>query len=108
MPDFAKTNDRRVLSRRYRKRLLQYMGRLKYGYALLALYLEEPTALALGYEYDRLLTTRDIGMLPSDWARRSLIDHLDDLGNLAVLDTYKRSQPYSVKANRTPKPVSRN
>ena len=79
------------------KDYFDYMGRLKYGYALLALYLEEPTALALGYEYDRLLTTRDYGELPSDWARRSLDEHLDDLGNLAVLDTYKRSQPYSVK-----------
>ena len=80
------------------KDYFEYMGRLKYGYALLALYLEEPKALALGYVYDRLLTTRDLGMLPSDWARRSLVDHLDDLGNLAVLDTYKRSQPYSVKS----------
>ena len=80
------------------KDYFEYMGRLKYGYALLALYLEEPKALALGYEYDRLLTTRDIGSLPSDWTRRSLVDHLDDLGNLAVLDTYKRSQTYSVKS----------
>ena len=80
------------------KDYFDYMGRLKYGYALLAVYLEEPIALSSGYEYDRLLTTRDVGSLPSDWARRSIMNHLDDLGNLAVLDTYKRSQPYSVKS----------
>lgn len=80
------------------KDYFDYMGRLKYGYALLAVYLEEPIALSSGYEYDRLLTTKDVGSLPSDWARRSIMNHLDDLGNLAVLDTYKRSQPYSVKS----------
>ena len=74
------------------------LGRLKYGYALLALYLEETVALSVGFEFDRLLTSRDISSLPKDWAGHVFIDHLDDLGNLVVLDTYKRSQPYTQKS----------
>ena len=74
------------------------LGRLKYGYALLALYLEESSALPVGYEFDRLLTLRDINNLPSDWEGHQLLNHLDDLGNLVVLDTYKRSQTYAQKS----------
>ena len=73
------------------------LGRLKYGYALLALYLEENVALPVGFEFDRLLTLRDISCLPKDWQGHIFINHLDDLGNLVVLDTYKRSQPYVQK-----------
>ena len=74
------------------------LGRLKYGYALLALYLEESVALSVGFEFDRLLTSRDITNLPNDWKGHLFLEHLDDLGNLVVLDTYKRSQPYAQKS----------
>lgn len=73
-----------------------YLGRLKYGYALLAHYLEQPKAFAF-YDTDRLLTSRDARSLPSDWKGRELSQHLDDLGNLAIIDHYRVSQKYSEK-----------
>ena len=61
-----------------------YLGRLKYGYALLAHYLEQPEAFVY-YDTDRLLTSKDIKYLPTDWKGHDLNEHLDDLGNLAIL-----------------------
>lgn len=76
---------------------LDYLGRLKYGYALLALYLEEPLAIQANYSADRLLTSKDILFLGNSWKRHSFYDHQDDLGNLVILDTYKVSKTYSGK-----------
>lgn len=73
-----------------------YMGRLKYGFALLAHYLEEPEGLPF-FETDRLLSTKDSNTLTPDWAGHDLEEHLDDLGNLVIIDTYKRSKSYKEK-----------
>lgn len=76
---------------------LDYLGRLKYGYALLAQYLEEPIAIRADYSSDRLLSSRDEKTLGSSWIGHSLYNHLDDLGNLAIIDTYKVSKSYADK-----------
>lgn len=76
---------------------LDCLGRLKYGYALLAQYLEEPIAIRADYSSDRLLSSRDEKTLGSSWIGHSLYNHLDDLGNLAIIDTYKVSKSYADK-----------
>lgn len=73
---------------------LDYLGRLKYGYALLAQYLESPIAIQANYCSDRLLSNRDEGRLGGSWIGHTLSNHLDDLGNLIILDTYKVSRSY--------------
>lgn len=76
---------------------LDSLGRLKYGYALLAHYLEAPIAIQANYTADRLLSSRDECLLGSSWKGHSLLYHLDDLGNLVIIDTYKVSKVYSDK-----------
>ena len=73
-----------------------YFGRLKYAYALLCMYLEDGSAIN-NYDFDRLLTYRDKVELSDDWLGHNLDDHLDDLGNLAVIDTYRRTKKYADK-----------
>ena len=75
-----------------------YLGRLKYGYALLAHYLEDPICIP-DYETDRLLTSRDEDNLSEDWSGHSLAMHIDDLGNLAILDVHKKNTKYLDKRN---------
>lgn len=75
-----------------------YLGRLKYGYALLAHYLEDPICIP-DYETDRLLTLRDEDNLSEDWNGHSLAMHIDDLGNLAILDVHKKNKKYLDKKN---------
>ena len=74
-----------------------YLGRLKYAYALLATYLEDKHHTLQNYDYDRLLTSRDYSTLASDWSNHDLENHIDDLGNLVVIDNYRRSRPYTDK-----------
>lgn len=76
---------------------LDYLGRLKFGYALLAQYLEEPLAIQANYNVDRLLTSKDILLLGSSWKKHPFYNHQDDLGNLVILDTYKISKTYADK-----------
>ena len=75
-----------------------YLGRLKYGYALLAHYLENPICIP-DYKTDRLLTSRDANNLSEDWNGYSLAMHIDDLGNLAILDIHKKNKKYLDKRN---------
>ena len=73
-----------------------YLGRLKYGYALLAHYLENPICIP-DYKTDRLLTLRDEDNLSEDWNKHPLSTHIDDLGNLVILDIHKKNEKYSDK-----------
>lgn len=73
-----------------------YLGRLKYGYALLAHYLENPICIP-DYKTDRLLTLRDEDSLSEDWNKHPLSTHIDDLGNLVILDIHKKNEKYSDK-----------
>lgn len=69
------------------------MGRLKYGYALLAHYLKHPTAIP-GYNIDRLLTSKDFYDVVDEGDQKEFYLHLDDLGNLVVLDVNKKNFTY--------------
>lgn len=74
-----------------------YLGRLKYGYALLAYYLKEPKAIP-DYDTIRLLTMQDEQTLPADWQGKDFRTSIDDLGNLAVVrDTHRRYGRYAEK-----------
>ena len=64
----------------------------------MAHYLEDPICIP-DYETDRLLTSRDEDNLSEDWNGQSLAMHIDDLGNLAILDVYKKNTKYLDKRN---------
>lgn len=74
----------------------KYLGRLKYGYALLAHYLESPVCLT-SYDTDHLLASRDAYFLTSDWDGHNFSNHIDDLGNLVILDVRRRNVMYQEK-----------
>ena len=73
-----------------------YLGRLKYGYALLAHYLQSPIAIT-NYSIDKLLTSKDFKQLDPTWSGHDFYEHLDDLGNFIVLDCSKKNKVYSEK-----------
>lgn len=73
-----------------------YLGRLKYGYALLAYYLQAPIAIP-DYSIDKLLTSKDFKQLDSTWIGHDFYEHVDDLGNFIVLDCSKKNKTYSEK-----------
>lgn len=50
------------------------------------------------YDTDRLLTSKDAKSLPTDWKGHNLNEHLDDLGNLAILDHCRISKKYAEKS----------
>lgn len=72
------------------------MGRLKNGYALLAHYLQHPTAIQ-GYCIDRLLTSRDYNNIEDENELMECYLHSEDLGNLVVLDVSKKNYTYPDK-----------
>ena len=64
----------------------------------MAHYLENPICIP-DYKTDRLLTSRDANNLSEDWNGYSLAMHIDDLGNLAILDIHKKNKQYLDKRN---------
>lgn len=71
-------------------------GRLKFGFCLLAFYLDADIALP-AYNIDRVVTYRDVEGLPSDWdnVNKDLI--VDQIGNLVVLDIPKKNLLFTKK-----------
>lgn len=72
------------------------LGRLKYGYALLAFYLENEVALSV-YNIDKIITFKDIDNLPEGWDLLALDDAIERLGNFVVLDIGKRNLNINAK-----------
>ena len=71
-----------------------YLGRLKYGYALLYFYLNNNETLS-NYSVDRIISLRDIESLTnqqSEWD-----DIVDSIGNFIVLDIPKKNTLFSKK-----------
>lgn len=66
-----------------------YLGRLKYSYALLAFYLQEKHALN-NYTVDKILSPKDQYYLAKDWDGNKLDEQLNDLANFVVLDIPRR------------------
>lgn len=73
-----------------------YLGRLKYNYALLARYIEFPCGLSK-WNIDKLLTGKDVHCLPKDWEGHDFYNHVDDIGNFIVIDKAKKCAIYAVK-----------
>jgi len=73
-----------------------YLGRLKKGFALLALYLNRETALP-NYNIDKIINLKDKQLLSQDWQNIDMGDIIDRLGNTVILDLPKRYVAYSKK-----------
>lgn len=72
------------------------MGRLKYGYALLAHYLQNPDGIP-GYTIDKLITSKDLYQMTDVEEQIDYYNHSEDLGNFVVLDVNKKNYIYKNK-----------
>ena len=72
------------------------LGRLKYGYALLAHYLQQ-TEATQGYTIDKLLTSKDLYQMNEVEEQIDYYSHSEDLGNFVVLDVSKKNLTYPNK-----------
>lgn len=75
-----------------------YMGKLKWGYALLAAYLEKDVAW-WNFCCDHVLSARDIQHMGDTWSDDRWEFAADSLGNLMVAGTQKYSPNYAEKRN---------
>lgn len=73
-----------------------YMGRLKYGYSLLAFYLNQQRPLST-YNIDKLINLKDKIHMNSEWENIELENVIDSLGNYIVLDIPKKNIPFNKK-----------
>jgi len=73
-----------------------YLGALKYGYALLAFYLEEEKAL-VSYDVTKIVTYKDWEFLEDKWQERELEEFENSLGNFVVLDIAQKNMSIDKK-----------
>ncbi len=79
------------------KYYFDYLGRLKYGYALLAFYLDENNSFIPNYSIDKLLSYKD-NYHVTDEEERTLWDNtVESLGNFIVLDIPKKNYSFHKK-----------
>lgn len=72
------------------------LGRLKYGFALLAFYVNREKSLSY-YSIDKLISLSDKNQLPEDWVNAEIDELIDSLGNFVVLDIPKRNISFNKK-----------
>lgn len=72
-----------------------HLGRLKYGFALLAFYVDHETIN--DYYTDKLITLRDKSQLTGDWLNINLDEVTDSLGNFVVLDMPQKNISFNKK-----------
>lgn len=75
------------------------LGRLKKGFALLAFYLGDTTAISV-YAIDKIVSSNEKNLLSdesSDWEAVDLDEIVDTLGNFVVLDIPKKNIPFNKK-----------
>jgi len=70
------------------------MGRLKYGFALLAFYSDRKDAL-INYNIDKIITVKDKNSLNYEWG--NLENIYDRLGNFIVLEISKHNVTFNKK-----------
>ncbi len=75
-----------------------YLGRLKYGYTLLAFYLKQETSLNT-YNIDKLINLKDKEYLGESWKTVDLDNVIECLGNFIVLDIPKKYLSFDRKMN---------
>jgi Uncharacterized conserved protein len=73
-----------------------YLGRLKYGYALLAFYIFYKKPIAI-YYVDKLINYKDKNYLTDGWQNVLLANIVDSLGNYIILDIPQRSLSFDRK-----------
>lgn len=71
----------------------EFFGRLKKGYALLALYLDDNQAPIYTYNLDKILNNRDIERLDDNWCDKEIdfVDYIDSIGNMIIIDFPKKN-----------------
>ncbi|WP_420572480.1 DUF262 domain-containing protein [Kordia sp.] len=67
-----------------------HLGKLKYGFALLAFYSNREKAIQ-NFNVDKIISLKDQTYLTQSWKNTDLETITDDLGNFAVLDIPKRN-----------------
>ena len=67
-----------------------YLGRLKKGFALIALYLDDKQDVIMPYYFDNIINERDIPDLDSSWEDKDPIEYIDTLGQMIITDFPKR------------------
>jgi len=73
-----------------------YLGRLKYGYALLAFYVDRQKPLS-NYGIDKLINLKDKNYLSGNWTNVDFGEIVDSLGNFVVLDIPKKNMSFHEK-----------
>jgi uncharacterized protein with ParB-like and HNH nuclease domain len=72
------------------------LGRLKYGFALLAFYVNRENSLGY-YSIDKLISLSDKNQLSGDWINAEIDELIDSIGNFVVLDIPKRNTLFNKK-----------
>lgn len=75
-----------------------YLGRLKKGFALLAYYLNNENSVSYSF-IERMITLKDIDILPDDWNEVEVKDVLDSIANYLVVHVSKKNLPFEKKMN---------
>lgn len=64
----------------------EYFGKLKKGFSLLSLYLNEGQDAIYPYYFNRIIHSRDTNNLEHEWSELDYFDYVDTLGNMMILD----------------------
>lgn len=74
-----------------------YLGRLKKGFALIALYLDETQSVIMPYYFDNIINERDIPDLDESWNDKDPLEYIDTLGQMIIIDFPKKHVKLSEK-----------
>lgn len=64
----------------------EYFGKLKKGFSLLSLYLNDKQKAIYPYYFNRIIHSRDTNNLENNWIDLDYSDYVDTLGNMLILD----------------------
>jgi uncharacterized protein with ParB-like and HNH nuclease domain len=67
-----------------------YLGRLKKGFALIALYLDEQQNVIHPYYFDNIINERDCEDLDDSWEKKLFNEYIDTLGQMIITDFPKK------------------
>lgn len=74
-----------------------YLGRLKKGFALIALYLDQSQNVIIPYYFDNIVNEKDIQDLDESWKDKDPIEYIDTLGLMIITDFPKKHLKLSEK-----------
>jgi uncharacterized protein with ParB-like and HNH nuclease domain len=76
-----------------------YFGRLKKGFTLLSLYLDESQSVIEPYYFDNIVNERDVEDLDSSWNYKNINEYTDTLGQMVITDFPKKHMKLQNKLN---------